>query len=433
METEPYWWQAAALQSLGSEALPERCDVAIVGSGLTGLSAALTLARAGREVLVLEAGVLGQGASTRNAGYVGRTSKHRFSELLETVGTEQAIAIYRELRAAFDAVVEVIGGEAIDCGFAVRGRFIPAPSPAHYEALAREFEAQAKHLGIGFAMVPKSEQHLELGTDRYHGGVVVPDLAGLHPGFYHAGLLRSARAAGVRFAGGTPVKAVRAQGERVLLDTARGAVRARHAIVATNGYTGPATPWLQRRVVPFDAYMVATEPVTQTVMDRVLPTRRTCIDWNNDALYIRPSPDLTRILFGGLTGTRPGDLTRKAARLDAILKSTFPDLKDVALQHAWTGRCAATFDMFPHLTRTGAVTYVGGYCFAGVPMGTYLGRKAAYGILESPEAATLFAEREFPAFPLYRQNPFLVPAAMIYYRWLDRRAARARALTAPHG
>jgi glycine/D-amino acid oxidase-like deaminating enzyme len=426
LSQEPYWWAAARPADDPAGPLPARCDVAIVGSGITGLNAAIPLARAGRSVLVLDEGALGRGASSRNAGYVGRTLKHRFSKLIETVGLEQALRIYRELQGAFDAVASTIREERIECGFAIRGRVIPAPSPAHYEGLAREFEAQAKHLGVQFEMVPRGEQHRELGTDRYHGGAVVPDLAGLHPALYHAGLLGSAAAAGVSFAAHTPVQSIRRSDEGCTLATARGQVRAREVVVATNGYTGRATPWLARRMVPFDAYMVATEPLDPKLMDRVLPTRRTCIDWNNDALYARPSPDLTRVLFGGLTGTRPGHLRRKAERLEQILKRTFPDLRDVSLEHVWTGRCAATRDMFPHLKREGPITYVGGYCFAGVPMGTWLGRKAALGILQSPEAATIFSELDFRGLPLHRGGSWFVPAAMAYYRWQDRRDAAAR-------
>jgi len=420
---EPYWWLAARPAEGPSVSLPARCDVAIVGSGITGVSAAITLARAGRSVLVLEMGALGQGASTRNAGFVGRTLKHRFSKLIETVGLEQAIRTYREMQAAFESVATIIKEESIDCGFAVRGRFIPAPSPAHYESLAREFEAQARHLGVEFHMVPKEEQHRELGSERYHGGAVITDLAGLHPGLYHAGLLRIAESAGVLFAPRTRVEALAPSDRGCTVATTAGQLSAGEAIVATNGYTGHATPWFAHRVIPFDAYMIATEPLKSEVIDSVLPTRRTCIDWNNDALYIRPSPDGSRILFGGLTGSRPGDLREKASRLEQKLKETFPDLQDASLAHVWTGRCAATFDMYPHLKRIGPIQYVGGYCFAGVPMGTYLGQKAALSILGSPDAATVFSELSFPSLPFHRGGSWFVPAAMVYYRWRDRRDA----------
>ena len=298
LKLEPYWWLAARPAEGPCANLPARCDVAIVGSGITGLSAAITLARAGRGALVLEAGALGQGASTRNAGFVGRTLKHRFSKLIDRVGLEQAIRTYGEMQAAFDSVARMIKEESIDCGFAARGRFIPAPSPAHYELLAREFEAQARHLGVDFFMVPKDEQHRELGSDRYYGGAVVTDLAGLHPGLYHAGLLRIAEAAGVLFAPHTRVETVAPSDRGCTIATAAAQVTAREAIIATNGYTGHATPWFARRVIPFDAYMIATEPLKPEVIDRVLPSRRTCIDWNNDALYMRPSPDGSRILLG---------------------------------------------------------------------------------------------------------------------------------------
>src|SRR6185312_15631282 len=122
----PYWWDAAPPDVVEPAPPPPRADVAIVGAGITGLNAALVLARGGRSVVVLDAGDLGHGASTRNAGYVGRSLKHSFGELMARHGTDYAVVVYREMQAAFDAVVERVRDEQIECGFKICGRLVLA-------------------------------------------------------------------------------------------------------------------------------------------------------------------------------------------------------------------------------------------------------------------------------------------------------------------
>ncbi len=129
---------------------PDTVDVAIVGSGITGLTAALHLIEAGRSVTVFDAREPGYGASTRNAGYVGRTLKHTFGEIVETAGLQQAIRVYRELMQAFLSVGEAVANWEIDCRFRQQGRFLMATSPAMYEAMLREFDLRRKHLGEVF-------------------------------------------------------------------------------------------------------------------------------------------------------------------------------------------------------------------------------------------------------------------------------------------
>ena len=152
---EPYWWEAAPRPRLEPEPLPEKVDVVVVGSGFTGLSAALTLARAGREVAVIEARDPGFGASTRNAGFVGKTLKHSFREVMTKEGLARAIAVHGEARAAFDHVIELIEKEQISCGLERCGRFMGALSAHHYETMAAELELRHRHLGEEFEMVPR--------------------------------------------------------------------------------------------------------------------------------------------------------------------------------------------------------------------------------------------------------------------------------------
>jgi glycine/D-amino acid oxidase-like deaminating enzyme len=200
--------------------------------------------------------------------------------------------------------------------------------------------------------------------------------------------------------------------------------RAREVLVATNGYTGPLLPWLQRRLIPFDAYMIATESLAPELMKRLLPTDRTYIDHVHDIISMRRSPDGTRILFLWRTGTRPSGARIKGAELHEDAAKIIPEIAGLKLTHSWTGRCAGTFDLWPHVVTHDGIHFAGGYCFAGVPMGTYLGQKAAHRILGSPEGKTVFADRDFPRMPFYSGNPWFVPYVMKWYGMQDRWASR---------
>lgn len=420
----PYWWEAAPRDPAVPAPPPKTVDVAIVGSGFTGLNAAIDLARAGRGVVVMDAGDLGQGASTRNAGYVGQTLKHGFRDLQKAYGDDYAVAVYREMKAAFDAVAERVQSEQIDCGFKVCGRLILTKAPRQYEDLAQEFEQRRKHLGTEFSMIPKSSVRGEIASDLYCGGALIPDLGAIHPGLYHRGLLDRARSAGVTLISGTPVTGIRRDRDGFDVATAQGRTRARDVLVATNGYSGDLWPWLRRRLIPFDAYMIATEPLDPSLMARLLPTDRTYLDHVHDIISLRRSPDGTRILFLWRTGTRPTNARAKGAQLHADAASIVPEIAKLKVTHSWTGRCAGTFNLWPHLVTHDGIHFAGGYCFAGLPMGTYLGRKAAARILGRPEARTVFADRSFPTVPGHTGSPWFMPYVMRWYGMLDRWQSR---------
>lgn len=421
----PYWWEAAPRAKSEPRTPPKRADVAIVGSGITGLNAALTLARAGRSVVVLDAGDLGQGASTRNSGYVGRTLKRGFAELMHKHGPDYAVSVYREMQAAFDSVAERVRTDQIECGFKVCGRLIVTKAQRQYDELEQEWTLRKKYLGGDFAMLTRKQVRDEIASDLYCGAALIPDLAALHPGLYHRGLLDRTRSAGAELIGGTPVERITPiDGGGFDVTTPQGTTRARDVLVATNGYTGNLLPWLRRRVIPFDAFKIATEPLSPALMNKLLPTDRTYIDHVHDVFSLRRSPDGTRILFLWRTGTRPTGAQAKGAQLLRDLIAIVPEAAGLKLTHSWTGRCALTFDLFPHVATHEGIHVAGGYCFAGVPMGTYLGQKAAHRILGSPEGNTVFADRRFPPVPLLPGSPWLARQAMSWYRLRDRWASR---------
>ncbi len=396
---------------------PSSTDVAIIGSGITGLVAALHLARGGRQVTIYEAREPGYGASTRNAGYVGRTLKHGFGELLESHGLPFATQIYGEVMEAFLAVKETVESESIGCHYSQQGRLLLATSSAMYEAMSREFALREKHLREPFAMVSRAEQTKEIGTERYFGGVKIEDHAGLHPGLYHQGLLDAARAAGVTIAAHTPVLGIAREGANFIVRTSWARVMARAVIVATNGYSGDAFPWLKCRVMPFDAYQTVSEQMNPDRVRQLLPGDRTYIDWNFNVDWIRRAPgDPTRIIFGGLTGGRNQDLRVMAERLHMRLMRIFPELSDLRFDHVWTGKCGGTFDLYPHIGEHEGIHFAVGYCFAGVPMGTLFGQKLARRILGQKGGESAF-DRPMPSNPFYWGNPWFVPYAI---NWMSR-------------
>ena len=425
----PYWWDAAPLTEHAGGSLAPSYDVAIVGSGYTGLRAALTLARGGRSVAVFDKERPGYGASRRNAGFLGRTLKKSYIDLKAAKGAAYASAIYRDLMTAYESTLAFIEEEGIECHAVRCGRLIAATSAAHHALLERELAGMKTDLGLPYSMISRARLREEMATDLYDGGAVIPDLGSLHPGLYHRGLMTKALSAGVTIFGNCEVAAIEQtgkQGERFRVTTVGGETRARDVVIATNGYTPKSLAWHARRVIPFVGYMAATEPLPPTLLAGQLPHRRTVIDSNLDIDFFRPAPDSPRLLFGGATANGLRDPEAIANLLHARLRRALPDLADVKLSHVWTGQCAGTFDMMPHIGCHDGIWYGMGYNFAGVPMGSFFGLKLAQKILGLPGGATAFEGDAFPSLPLYRGNPWFLPLAMRYFAWKDAKLARSR-------
>lgn len=422
----PYWWESAprpdTMPASRTPPLPASADVAVVGSGFTGLSAALTLLRNGRHPLVLDRDAPGFGASTRNGGQIGSgNQKFRVKHLIALRGRAKAQAMLREGVGMLDYIDRLIADEAIACGYARCGRFRGAIRPTHYEAMARDMEDLKALAGVESFMVPRAEQHREIGTDLFHGGSVLPGDASLHPGLYHAGLMARVTALGGAIAGGAGVTGIRAERNGFILATGRGVVRCRAVIVATNGYTDALLPELGRRIVPVGSALIATGEIPPARFAPLLPGGRVYGNTNRVFSYFRAAPGERRLVWGGRVGRLAGDRTPGAyAHLARELLGTFPDLADIPVTHAWDGRIGYTYDEVPHLGRTRAgVHYAIGYCGTGVSRSTYFGHKVALQLIGAPDGRTAFDDLTFPAFPVRPVAARVVPVVEAWYRLRD--------------
>jgi len=416
---QPFWWPAAPLAAQ-SAVLPMRSDVVVVGSGYTGLSAALHLARAGRSVTVLEAGKVGQGASTRNGGVIGPAFLKPSVRMLEQrYGEACAVSLLKETQAAFDFLLHTIHEERIECNLEPRGRFRGALCQQHFEGMKREYARIKKVIGEDFAIVDGQDVHREVGTDQYVGGIVLPRIHLLDPHRYHAGLLSAALAAGVTVCEDTRLLSYRDEEAGLSLRTDRGTVGARHLVLATNGYTGGESPWLRRRLIPVKSWIVATEALSEATVKRIMPRNRSVSDTNSLLVYYRLSPDRKHLLFGGRPNYSDASARNAAKKLQSYFVRLFPELRTAGLTHCWEGAIAYTFDHMAHIGAQGQIRYAGGYCGAGIVLGTWFGYHTAQAVVTGQPSASAFEQLSSPTRPFYYGRPWFLPIVQAWYQGRD--------------
>lgn len=423
-----FWWEAAPPRSPDPRPVAESADVVIVGAGYTGLSAALTLARAGRSVQVFDSQRPGEGASSRNGGITSGNLRLSLAQMTRRFGAERAQAMLREGKSAREDLYRFIEEERIDCDFGLVGRFVGAVAPGEYDTLARDAEALASTLGIEAYAVPRQEMGEVLDTDFYHGGNIRMDIGGLHPAKLHAEMLRLVLETGTPVHGATPALSIASRPDGYHVRTAQGEVKARAVVVCTNGYTDAMDPWLRRRIVPVRSRIVATAELPAEVMNRLMPRRMMCSDTRKLSYYFRPSPDGRRILFGGRDGTTAGDPGWPTAHLRRQLTAIFPELEDVALTHSWYGYVGMNRDMVPRIFDHAGIRYSTGYCGSGVVWARWAGQNVAHQLLGSPATPSAFDFRPPPAIPLFRGKAWFMSAFFAWFGLQDKwkmRAARS--------
>ena len=418
--TEPYWTDGLE-PFVASEASARQTDVAVIGGGFAGLSAALTLAGAGCSVTVFEAAKIGTGPAARAAGSLSHVPKAKLADLIGMYGHSIALAIYQEARQAREYVEEIIRNHRIACELRSCNRFIAAHSSRAFARQRAVLDSLRATWG-NVELVQREEQRQLIGTDAFFGGIKVANSATLQPALFQRGLATAALTAGATIVEGTRVLDLRRQGSGFELLTTAETYKAQHVILATNADTGvgPARfRALARRVMVVPAFALATEELPAEQVSRILPIAGPVSDTYKIINYIAPADEGRRLIISARAGRAEGGLQSKAALMLAYFADRFPDLAGVKVSHCWSGRFTVSADWVPHVGVDDGVHYILGCCGTGIPTSTYLGHKVAAKILRRADAGTAF-DRALPALPFFGAGAYLLPLAVRAYALGDR-------------
>lgn len=424
-KAKPYWWEAYEPKPLPEVALPKETAVAIVGGGYAGMNAALELSRNGIDSIVLDAAEPGFGGSTRSGGLVSAGVNVGKRMINRALTPEEAKPFLNDAIDAFTNIENLIADNAINCGWTKTGYFLGAWCKSHYDGMKKKVDLINAEAQSDAVLVPREQQRAHIGSDYYHGGMLVGRAAHLHPALYYKGLLDLVVKAGVPIASRTPVNGLTQEANGSwLVKTPRGTIRAQHVVIATNGYTGDVTPQFKRRVVPVGSYIIATEELSPDLAKSLSPANRSFADTRRVLTYYRLSPDGKRMIFGGRAKFGFSDPVETAPMLYQFMLDRFPQLKGTKITHAWTGNVAFTMDELPHMGKFQGLHYALGCNGSGVAMMSFLGRETARKIVGKSNRTIAFDQPEFPTSPLYHGNPWFLPLVGAWFRtrdWWDRR------------
>ncbi len=419
----PSLWEATAdpapsYPELGDDVL---ADVAIVGAGYTGLSAALQIATDGRRAVVLEADTIGWGASGRNGGLVSGKFRVPFHVVAAAHGPEAARRLHRTGKQAVQSVEQLIAEHGISsAAFKMCGYLTAAHSAQALAAQRTATEWLTRELGDTSSRLCSAEEvAAETGSATYVGGVLHSAAGSLHPLNYARGLARAAAQRGVRIFERSPATRLRRDAAEFRVETAHGAVRARQLILATNAYSArqPATGMLRRRFIPFRSAIIATVPLSGGVLKTILPKDRVVADTRRLLRWYRIVDG--RLVFGGRGALGQEDSQPAFNRLAADMATAFPQLAGVKIDYQWSGLVAMTMDQLPHVGELeDGVFFAAGYNGTGVAMSSQMGRYLSMLTRgEMPELGLL--GRPLAPIPLHAFTKPAIKIVTAWYQLLD--------------
>ncbi|MEM7344266.1 MAG: FAD-binding oxidoreductase [Chloroflexota bacterium] len=421
IKTTPFWTdQFPRPHDLPTDtALPSEVDVAIVGSGYTGLNAARVLAKNNTKVAVLERNHIGWGASSRNGGMATPGIKQSVTKLLQNYGQKVGTELWQASLDAIDLIDEVVLEEGLDCDWVRNGHVGLAYKASHFEKMKKSVGWYKNTLNHTYTLVTPETLRTEIGTDTFYGGLADDYSGGLQPAKYVFGLARAVARHGAHLCENTDVTGITKEANGFRLHTSQGPLQAKEVLIATNGYTDRLVPKLKRQVFPVGSYIIVTEPLSEDLQQDVSPKGRMFYDSKNFLNYFRLTPD-GRMLWGGRNDLSTDlDLLDSAQRLHAQMTHVFPQLDDIPITHSWTGQLGITFDLMPHIGQMEGIHYAFGYGGHGLSIATYIGTEMGL-LLSGEKTRSPFLEIPQQTMFFYRNKPWFLPLAAQYFRVLDK-------------
>lgn len=397
---------------------PAEADVAVIGAGYTGLSAALHLAERGASVVVLDQGEPGWGASGRNGGQVIPGLKYDPDEIEAKLGPEQGARLNEFAGKAPDLVFDLIRRYAIACDPVREGWLQAAHSPAGRIKAERRAEQWAKR-GANVEVLDRAVMAKLLGSEAYCGGWIDRRGGTIQPLAYARGLAAVAVAKGIAMHGGTPAQTLTRGDGKWYIEAPGASVAAETVLLCTNGYTTGLFPGLQREVVPVNSYQAATRPLPDHVRKTILPGGQSVSDTRRVLHYFRLDRD-GRFIMGGRGAAEDEPGPERFGRLHRAARELYPPLGEAEWSNHWSGRIALTRDFLPHLLELGPGLFAGlGYQGRGVAMATAMGALLAARAQGTAETGLPLPVGPRRPFPLHGLRVPVVYLAARWYRLLD--------------
>jgi glycine/D-amino acid oxidase-like deaminating enzyme len=420
-----YWWRDWRPHDDQPTDVPKRADVAIIGGGYTGLACAIELRRHDRDVVILEAGLPGIGASTLSAGGVsaGMSIGKRpsgGSQRFDSPGSPHSEqAMLADALDAYSVFERILEDHAIECNYRQCGRVVGASTAAHLDSWVPRIEKLNRFLRAGARLLTRSEMKAELASSYYAGGILIERTGLIQPALYYAGLLAAARRLGIQFCSNARATSISERDPGFRVTTERGETIAGRVVLTTNGLTDDLVPALRRRVVPVISHQIATEELPMGMAQELLPNARSMIETRRVSPYYRLSPDGRRILWGGRARFYELNRRESARILHDQMVDRLPQLADARVEHSWGGPVALTLDFVPHIGQIDGIDYALGCNGNGIVIMSYLGQRlgAAIAAGEDPGATAFGAP--LPSHMLYRRKPWFMSILGSYYQVRD--------------